>query len=365
MSRMRDYFDLEPRRQKVEEIERRLSEPGAWDRPEEARSLIQEMNLHKQAIESWQSLEDKSQELEVFLEVAREDDPGEMDEVARTCESLRLDLERIETDSLLSGEHDRCSAILSVHAGAGGVDAQDWADMLLRMYMRWAQKEGYKVELADRSEGEEAGIHSGTVFVTGTRAYGMLQSERGVHRLVRISPFDQAKRRHTAFARVEVMPEIENDVEVEIRPEEVRVDTFRSSGAGGQHVNKTDSAIRLTHMPTGIVVSCQNERSQHSNRATAFRILKARLFELQQLEQEERLRAIKGEHREAAWANQIRSYVLQPYTQVKDRRTGVETSGVQAVLDGDLNAFMRGYLEARKRLGREPTPSDGGVGDEE
>ncbi len=304
-------------------------------------------------------------DLEEWLELASEDKPEEVAEVERVARELESNLEKAETRSLLSGDHDQASAILSVHAGSGGTDAQDWADMLLRMYIRWGENAGFKVELADRSPGDEAGIHSGTIFVTGPQAYGLLQGERGVHRLVRISPFDQARRRHTAFARVEVTPEIEDEHEVEIRPEDLKVDTYRSSGAGGQHVNKTDSAIRITHLPTGIVVACQNERSQHSNRATAMRILKSKLYELQQSERMERLAAIKGEHREAAWANQIRSYVLQPYTQVKDRRTGVDTTDVQGVLDGDLNVFLRGWLEARRRLGREPTTSDGGAASDE
>ncbi len=319
-----------------------------------------ELNQHKQAIETWEGLEKQVRDLEEWLELASEDQPEEVAEVERVARELEANLEKAETRSLLSGDHDQSSAILSVHAGSGGTDAQDWADMLLRMYIRWGEDAGFKVELADRSPGDEAGIHSGTIFVTGQQAYGLLQGERGVHRLVRISPFDQARRRHTAFARVEVTPEIEDEQEVEIRPEDLKVDTYRSSGAGGQHVNKTDSAIRITHLPTGVVVACQNERSQHSNRATAMRILKSKLYELQQSERMERLAAIKGEHREAAWANQIRSYVLQPYTQVKDRRTGVDTADVQGVLDGNLHAFLRGWLEARRRLGREPTTSDGG-----
>lgn len=358
-------FDVENHRVKAEEIESRLSAPGAWDNPNQARALVTELNLHKSAIDTWDGLSKQVEDLEVLLELASQDDPEEMAQVDQAAEQLEKSLEKAETQSLLSGDHDQASAILSVHAGSGGTDAQDWADMLLRMYLRWGETSGFKIELADRSPGDEAGIHSGTVFVTGPQAYGLLQGERGVHRLVRISPFDQARRRHTAFARVEVTPEIAEDEDVEIRSEDLKVDTYRSSGAGGQHVNKTDSAIRITHLPTGVVVACQNERSQHSNRATAMRILKSKLFELQQSERAEKLAAIKGEHREAAWANQIRSYVLQPYTQCKDRRTGVETTNVQGVLDGDLNPFLRGWLEARRRLGREPTTSDGGGGADE
>lgn len=285
-----------------------------------------------------------------------------MAEVEQTSARLERELERAETTALLSGEFDESPAILTIHAGSGGTDAQDWAQILLRMYLRWGEAEGFKVELADSSPAE-AGIHSATVFITGPQAYGRLRSERGVHRLVRISPFDQARRRHTSFAKVDIVPEIEEAKEVEVRAEDLRVDTFRSSGAGGQHVNKTDSAVRLTHLPTGLVVACQNERSQHANRDTAMRILKARLFELEQQSRTERLADLRGENTDAAWGHQIRNYVLHPYSVVKDRRTGVEESNVQAVLDGDLNPFMRAFLEACARLGREPQPGGADMDD--
>lgn len=320
------------------------------------------MNVQKIAIEAWEGLAKQVCDFEEWLELAAEEDPEAVAQVEQASLELEKSLEKAETQSLLTGVHDQASAILTVHAGSGGTDAQDWAEMLLRMYIAWGEDNGFKVEVADRSEGDEAGIHSATIFVTGPQAYGLLQSEHGVHRLVRISPFDQARRRHTAFSRVEVTPELADEAEVEIRPEDLKVDTYRSSGAGGQHVNKTESAIRITHLPTGLVVACQNERSQHSNRATAMRILKSKLAELQVTERADKLAAIKGEHREAAWANQIRNYVMQPYTQVKDRRTGAETTNVQGVLNGDLNIFPRAWLEARRRLGREPTTSDGGAG---
>jgi peptide chain release factor 2 len=283
---------------------------------------------------------------------------GDLEELEKISTTLETELDKLETTSLLVGEFDNTTAILTVHAGSGGVDAQSWAEMLFRMYLRWGERAGYSLEIADISQGEEAGIHSATIFVAGPNAYGMLRSERGVHRLVRISPFDQAKRRHTGFAKVDVVPEIQDVAAVEVRTEDLKIDTYRSSGAGGQHVNKTESAIRITHLPTGIIVTCQNERSQQANRVTAMRILKSRIFEQQQQERLQKIANLRGEHREAAWGNQIRSYVMQPYTQVKDRRTGYSTTDVQAVLDGDLNKFMRTFLETCVRLGHEPEPNE-------
>jgi peptide chain release factor 2 len=310
--------------------------------------------------DQWDRLSAGLEEFELYLEMASDEKPEELAEVERAHQALEHELEKAETAALMSGEYDRATAILTVHAGAGGVDAQDWAEMLLRMYLRWAEREGLKAEVVDVSAAEEAGVHSATAIVSGPFAFGLLSSERGVHRLVRISPFDQQKRRHTAFAKVDVLPELADEVPVEIRPEDLKVDTYRSQGAGGQHVNKTESAIRITHLPTGTVVACQNERSQHSNRETAMRMLRSKLFELQLAERQGRLDAVRGENREAAWANQIRNYVLQPYTMVKDRRTGAESGDVQSVLDGNLTSFMRSWLEARARLGREPVPTDGG-----
>ena len=300
----------------------------------------------------------------MFLEMADESNDREMGELERTTSALEAELEKLETASLLSGEFDSATAIMTIHSGAGGTDAQDWAEMLLRMYLRWGERNGYNMELADSSPGEEAGIHSATIIVTGPQPYGMLRSERGVHRLVRISPFDQARRRHTAFAKVDVVPELAEAADIDVRSEDLKIDTYRSSGAGGQHVNKTESAIRITHLPSGIVVTCQNERSQQANRLTAMRILRAKLFEQQQLERQQKIANIRGENREAAWGNQIRNYVQHPYTQVKDRRTGVGTTDFQGVMDGDLNRFIRAYLEAFARLGREPEASDQFGGDD-
>jgi peptide chain release factor 2 len=270
-----------------------------------------------------------------------------MAEISAETSRVGREVGALELQTMLGGEHAENGAILAVHAGAGGTESQDWAEMLLRMYMRWAETRGFKVELLDRSEGEEAGIKSATVQIDGLYAYGYLRSERGVHRLVRLSPFDAAHRRHTSFALVEVLPMIEEDEgPVAVNPDELRIDTFRSSGAGGQHVNKTDSAVRITHLPTGIVVTCQNERSQMQNREVAMRILASRLLERRLEEREAEQARLKGEHVEAGWGNQIRSYVLHPYTMVKDHRSGYESSNTTGVLNGDIDEFMQQYLRA-------------------
>jgi peptide chain release factor 2 len=269
-------------------------------------------------------------------------DEAEVDDLVT---SLERDVEAAEIGTLLTGEYDNAEAILSIHAGAGGTDAQDWAEMLMRMYLRWLERNGFQKEVVDTSVGEEAGIKSATIMVSGKSPYGYLKGEKGVHRLVRISPFDANHRRHTAFAQVDVMPDIEERIKVDINPEDLKIDVYRSSGAGGQHVNKTESAVRITHLPTGIIVTCQNERSQHANRLTGMRILKARLFEVQRQEQEQKLASIRGEHRDIAWGSQIRSYVLHPYTLVKDHRTGLDIGNVNGVLDGDLEPLIKSYLE--------------------
>ena len=268
-------------------------------------------------------------------------------DLERDLAALSADWNRMEGRLLLSEPYDERPAIVSVHAGAGGTESQDWAEMLLRMYLRWAERNKYRTEILDQTEGEEAGLKSVTVAIDGRWAYGRLRSERGVHRLVRISPFDSQNRRHTSFALVEVMPEVPEDAAIEIDERDLKVDTYRASGAGGQHVNKTDSAVRITHLPTGIVVTCQNERSQTQNRERAMAVLRAKLVERQEEEREAEMARLRGEHVEAGWGNQIRSYVLQPYTMVKDLRTGVETSNPGAVLDGDLDAFIEGYLRSR------------------
>ncbi len=304
----------------------------------------------REEIGAWQALGARAHGLAEMAEMAAADpEEGEslLPDLERDLAQLQRDWTGMESRLLLSEPYDASPAILSVHAGAGGTESQDWAEMLLRMYLRWAERHRFKTEILDQTEGEEAGLKSVTLSIEGRLAYGQLKSERGVHRLVRISPFDSQKRRHTSFALVEVMPEVPEDAEVEIDEKEVRVDTYRASGAGGQHVNKTDSAVRLTHLPTGIVVTCQNERSQAQNRERAWAVLRAKLVERRMEEREAEMAQLRGEHVEAGWGNQIRSYVLQPYTMVKDLRTNVETSNTSAVLDGDLDQFIEGYLRSR------------------
>ena len=268
-------------------------------------------------------------------------------EIRNEMVSFRNDLEVLELQTLLSGEHDKSNAILTIHSGAGGTESQDWAQMLMRMYMRWAERHGYQAQIVDIQQGEEAGIKSATLTINGDYAYGYLCSEAGVHRLVRISPFDTNKRRHRSFASVIVSPEIEDDIQLDIRDEDIRMDTYRASGAGGQHVNKTSSAVRLTHIPTGIVVSCQNERSQHKNRAVAMKVLKARLFDLEMKAKEKKMEALVGDKKDIAWGSQIRSYVLQPYRIVKDHKTGSEIGDVDSVLDGDIDVFLKESLKLK------------------
>ncbi|GAB4491883.1 MAG: peptide chain release factor 2 [Parvularculaceae bacterium] len=296
-------------------------------------------------------IEGVDSELSDTLELAEiaweEGDDSLLDEAQATLAQLRDRVARIELEALLSGEADANNAYVEIHAGAGGTESQDWANMLLRMYVRWAQAHGYKVDVIEEQAGEEAGIKSATIHVKGHNAYGWLKTEAGVHRLVRISPFDSNARRHTSFSSVWVYPEIDEKIEIDIEEKDVRVDTYRASGAGGQHVNKTDSAVRLTHVPTGIVVQCQNDRSQHKNRATAWNMLRARLYELEMQKREEEANASRGEKTDIGWGHQIRSYVLQPYQMVKDLRTGVESPNPQAVLDGDLDAFMAAALAQR------------------
>lgn len=299
-------------------------------------------------VDLWNDLQAGVVDLVDLLELAvTAGDQAVADEIASEVEEIEAQLATLEDRLLLSGEYDDHDAILAIHAGAGGTESQGWAQMLLRMYLRWAQSHDYRTEVIDQTEGEEAGLKSVTVEVSGRHAYGYLKAERGVHRLVRLSPFDASNRRHTSFALVEVMPLIDDDIDVEIDPNDLRIDTFRASGAGGQHVNKTSSAVRIVHEPTGIVVQCQNERSQMQNRETAMRILRSRLLERElEMREEEQVR-LKGEHVDAGWGNQIRSYVLHPYQMVKDHRTEHETGKTQAVLDGDLDAFIQAYLKSQ------------------
>jgi len=336
----------------LDDLDRRSADPKLWEDQSAAQSLLRRAEELRDEIGAWRNLEERARGLAEIAELAEADPAGSASltpDLERDLAALQQDWTRMEGQLLLSEPHDVSPAIVSVHAGAGGTESQDWAEMLLRMYLRWADRNRYKSEILDQTEGEEAGLKSVTFSVTGRWAYGRLKSERGVHRLVRISPFDSQKRRHTSFALVEVMPEVPEDAEVEIRDEDLRVDTYRSSRAGGQHVNKTDSAVRITHIPTGIVVTCQNERSQIQNRERAMAILRARLVERKMEEREAEMALLRGDHVEAGWGNQIRSYVLQPYTMVKDLRTGVETSNPTAVLDGDIDAFIDAEIRWRRQ----------------
>ncbi|OAT80200.1 peptide chain release factor 2 [Desulfotomaculum copahuensis] len=324
--------------------------PGFWDDQEKAQQVTQSLTGLKDRVAAYRTLAVGHEELSVLLVLGEEEaDEAVVREVAGELKELERRVAGMELEVLLSGPYDRGNAIISLHAGAGGTEAQDWVQMLLRMYTRWAEEKGYRVNLVDVLPGDEAGIKSATLMVAGPNAYGYLRAEKGVHRLVRISPFDAAGRRHTSFASVDVLPEVQEDVEVAIEPEDLKIDTFRSGGAGGQHVNKTDSAVRITHLPTGIVVQCQSERSQISNRNTAMKLLKAKLLDLEMKKKEAELSALRGEQSEIAWGSQIRSYVFHPYSLVKDHRTGVEVGNVNAVMDGAIDEFIAAYLRERAR----------------
>ena len=342
-----------------------MADPNFWNDAERARREIDELRECRRALEAYETVARQVEDLGVLFELARgEADEAQQAQVSATemgqeilgeFERVRQAVHRLELETLLSGEYDHHDAIVSIHPGAGGTESQDWAQMLLRMYRRWAEEQGFKVELLELLPGEEAGIKSATLAVKGRHAYGYLKAEKGVHRLVRISPFDASGRRHTSFASVDVLPDLPAEQSVEIRPEDLRIETFRASGHGGQYVNKTESAVRITHLPTGIVVSCQSERSQLSNRETALRILKAKLLERKMAEHREKLEELRGEQGEIAWGNQIRSYVFCPYTLVKDHRTGYETPDVQAVMDGEIQPFIEAYL--RWQASNQKTPA--------
>jgi peptide chain release factor 2 len=342
---------LDTKRARLLELEKLASEPSLWDDPDQARKVTSELALVKDDIDLLDGLEARLSDVETLYELGREESDDSVEaEVLAGVASLQREFDALELRSLYSGEHDELHAVCEVHSGAGGTDAQDWAEMLLRMYLRWAERRGFAVELEEVTAGQEAGITSATFIVKGRYAYGLLLAEKGVHRLVRISPFDAQARRHTAFASFEAVPFLEDATdEVVIDEKDLRIDTYRSSGAGGQHVNVTDSAVRITHLPTGIVVSCQNQRSQHQNKDVAMKILAAKLAEKARQDRQKELDEIAGEQREVAWGSQIRSYVLQPYQMVKDLRTGHESGNVDAVLDGDLDGFMEAFLRWRKR----------------
>jgi peptide chain release factor 2 len=345
----RIFLDLEGKGADLDELRAEASSPELWDHPDRARVVSQRLSRYEGLFDRVDKLDRQIEDAEVLLELSAEaDDAASHQEALGLLQEAADGIGGLELESLFFDEYDEADAILSVHAGAGGVDAQDWAEMMARMYQRFLSDQGYAVTVEEVTEGEEAGVKSITMTVKGDRAYGTLESERGVHRLVRISPFDANARRHTSFAGVDVIPDLGEDADVEINEEDLRIDTYRSQGAGGQHVNTTDSAVRITHLPTGVVVQCQNERSQLQNKARAMAMLRARLAERARLEREEHLAEIRGEKGEAAWGRQVRSYVLQPYQMVKDLRTEHEVGNVQGVLDGDLRGFVEAYLRWRR-----------------
>ncbi|HET9260357.1 MAG TPA: peptide chain release factor 2 [Acidimicrobiia bacterium] len=349
LAEARVFLDLEGKQTELDDLRARASSPDLWDDPDEARTVSQRLARYEALFEKVDGLSSQIDDAEVLLELAAEANDAESHtEAIELLRGAAGSLDELEMESLFFDEYDEVDAILSVHAGAGGVDAQDWAEMMARMYQRFLSDAGFAVTVEEVTAGEEAGIKSVTMTVKGDRAYGTLESERGVHRLVRISPFDANSRRHTSFAGVDVVPDLGDDAAVEVNEEDLRIDTYRSQGAGGQHVNTTDSAVRITHLPSGIVVQCQNERSQLQNKARAMAMLKARLAERARLERVEHLNEIRGEQGEAAWGRQVRSYVLQPYQMVKDLRTDHEVGNVQGVLDGDLIGFVEAYLRWRR-----------------
>jgi peptide chain release factor 2 len=319
--------------------------PGFWDDADQAKKIQQERGRTQDAIEAWESCFNAREEAELLLGMALEEGDSDAEkEVEETLDKLDARVDTFELKCMFSGEHDENNALLTIHAGAGGTEAQDWVDMLLRMYLRWAEEHGFKTDILDYLSGDEAGVKSVTVMVHGHYAYGLLRSEMGIHRLVRISPFDAGGRRHTSFASVFIFPELDDTIKVDVNEKDLRIDTYRASGAGGQHVNKTSSAVRITHLPTGIVVQCQNERSQHRNKDMAFKMLKARLYEREKEIQSKEQQELHGDKKEIGWGSQIRSYVLQPYRMVKDHRTNCEVGNVDSVLNGNLDVFIKAYL---------------------
>ncbi len=339
-------LNVEAARGEVKGLEQKTLAPDFYNDIKNSQKVLQKIKENNQKIERYEALCSDWEDLSTLVELAiAEDDESVLDEIKTGYEKLSEKMEMMKLETLLSGPYDKNNAIITLHAGAGGTEAQDWCQMLCRMYQMWAERHEYKVSTLDFLDGDEAGLKSVTILIEGLNAYGFAKCEKGVHRLVRISPFDAAGRRHTSFASVEVMPDIEDDIEININPDDLRIDTYRSSGAGGQHVNKTSSAIRITHIPTGVVVACQNERSQFQNKDTAMKMLKAKLMELAEAEQKEKIEDIKGVQKEIAWGSQIRSYVFHPYTMVKDHRTNYEVGNIGAVMDGDLDGFINDYLK--------------------
>lgn len=339
------HFDLPVLEKEIEELTKKTEDPDFWSDQQAAQKILKDLNVRKNKVLEYGSLSETLDDIKVMVELAEIGE--EVDDLSAEVKSFGKALTSFRLETLLSGEYDANNAIISIHPGAGGTESQDWAEMLLRMYTRWAEQKSYKIKTLEYQPGDVAGVKSATLLVEGINAYGYLKTERGVHRLVRISPFDSSGRRHTSFASLDVIPEVDDSVEVEINPDDLRIDTYRASGAGGQHVNKTSSAIRITHLPTGIVVQCQNERSQHQNKDVAMNMLKGKLVEIMESEQQEKISDITGDYSQIAWGSQIRSYVFHPYTMVKDHRTGVEVGNIQAVMDGDLDLFINASLSGQ------------------
>ena len=353
---LKDALGYDRLKREIEELEMKSSAPGFWDNPEESQKIVQKTGKLKNTVELYDKSVALYEDLEVLIGMGDEEgDLSLIPEIESSIEELENSLASQRLQTLLTGEYDRNNAILTFHAGAGGTEAMDWVSMLVRMYTRWTERHGFKVNMLDFLDGDEAGLKSAVLSIEGDNAYGYLKGESGVHRLVRVSPFDASGRRHTSFASLEVMPEITDDKDVEIREEDIKMDVFRSSGAGGQHINKTSSAVRLTHIPTGIVVACQNERSQFQNREKAMKMLKSKLLEIKEREHLEKIDDIKGVQKEIAWGSQFRSYVFMPYTLAKDHRTGFESGNINSVMDGDLDGFINAYLKAASKgsLGNE------------
>ncbi|MFZ5801892.1 MAG: peptide chain release factor 2 [Candidatus Omnitrophota bacterium] len=356
---IRGYFDLDAYEPQIQELNRKIAEPGFWDKPQEAQATMDRLKVLKKTLDPWNHAWEKLHELKEFTDLLDENQEESLTDILGEIALLTKNIELLEFQRLLSGPLDKNNAIVSINAGAGGTESCDWASMLYRMYLRWADQRGYQIQSIDLMPGEEAGIKSATFIVQGSYAYGYLKAESGVHRLVRISPFDANKRRHTSFASADVIAEVDDIPEIDVKENEIRLDTYRAGGAGGQHVNKTSSAVRITHLATGIVVQCQNERSQHQNKQVAMKVLKAKLYERYRQEKENERLAFYGEKKKIEWGSQIRSYVMHPYSMVKDHRTDWETSNVQAVMDGDLDALIEAYLKkfaARMQNGAAGTP---------
>lgn len=341
-------FDLDTKRTEIKALEEKMTEPSFWDDQNAAQKVINESNALKHNVELFEEVEETLENLEVSYELVKEEDDQELyEELNEQLQTFMKTINDFELEMLLSEPYDANNAILELHPGAGGTESQDFASMLLRLYQRWGEEKGYSVETLDYQPGEEAGVKSVTLLIKGHNAYGYLKTEKGVHRLVRISPFDSSGRRHTSFVSCDVTPEMTDDVDIEILQEDIKIDTYRASGAGGQHVNKTDSAVRLTHIPTNIIVTCQTERSQIKNRETAMKMLKSKLYQLEIEKQEQELASIRGEQKEIGWGSQIRSYVFHPYSMVKDHRTNIDVGNTQAVMDGDIDVFIDAYLRSQ------------------